>query len=29
VLFNTILSDYTSNNSKLAISVACRFRQCN
>jgi len=26
VLFSTVLSDYTSNNCKLATSVACRFR---
>jgi len=29
VLFSTVLSDYTSNNSKLATSVACRFRLYN
>jgi len=26
VLFSTVLSDYASNNSKLATSVACRLK---
>jgi len=29
VLFSTVLSDYESNNSKLATSVACRLSLCN